>query len=305
MTSLSVVIPATDRPPTLARTVAAIRAATAPPEELIVIEEPIGLPPAAARNLGAHRSKGDVLVFIDADVEVHRDTFARLRRAFEDDAELGAIFGSYDDNPERHGLVSDFRNLLHHFVHHESAGRATTFWAGLGAMRREVFHDLGGFERRFKHASIEDVELGMRLARAERRILLDPAIQGKHLKRWTLTNMVRTDFLRRGVPWVRLLLVTDSRSTALNLAWRHRASAAASGTLVVALLARQPRAATAAGIAVVLLNLSLYSLLVEKRGWRQGAAGIPLHVLHHLVGIAAVPTGLALHLLDRAGERAL
>lgn len=125
----------------------------------------------------------------------------RIRRALASDGELEAIFGSYDDDPVHHGLVSDFRNLLHHQVHQEGAGEAMTFWAGLGAMRRGAFQAVGGFdEQRFPHASIEDIDLGMRLVASGGRIVLDPSIQGTHLKRWTLANMVRTDFLRPGIP---------------------------------------------------------------------------------------------------------
>jgi len=301
MASLSVIIPATDHPSTLGQVADAVRRASAAPEELIVVDQDPELGPAAARNFGARRARGDVLVFVDADVEVHSDAFVQIRRAFESDGELTAVFGSYDDDPERHGLVSDFRNLLHHHVHQEGAGEATTFWAGLGAVRREAFVAVWGFdERRFPHPSIEDIDLGMRLAANGGRIRLDPTIQGKHLKRWTFFGMVRTDLLRRGAPWVRLLLAEQSPSKELNLGWRHRASAAASVALVAAVLARRPRIAGATTVAFVWLNRRFYLVLVRKRGWRQAAAGIPLHAVHQLVAVAAVPAGVVLYLWDRA-----
>jgi GT2 family glycosyltransferase len=267
-----------------------------------VIVEPPGIGPATARNLGAARATGDLLVFVDSDVEVHLDAFRRIRRAFEADGELAALFGSYDDDPERNGLVSDFRNLLHHHVHQTGAGAATTFWAGLGAIRRDEFLSVGGFdERRFPHASVEDIDLGMRLSRQGRSIVLDPLLQGKHLKRWSLTSMVRTDLLRRGVPWVRLLLESnDASSGALNLSWRNRASAASSLVLVLALVARRPKMAGAACMLLIGLNASFYSLLLSRRGLRQATTGIPLHVLHHLVSVAAVSLAGVAHLLATA-----
>jgi GT2 family glycosyltransferase len=294
--TLTAIIPATDRPETLARCRAAVEASPEGPDEVIVVAEPPLAGPAASRNLGARRAAGDVLVFVDADVEVHADAFARIRQAFAADPGLTAVFGSYDDTPAAPGVVSAFRNLLHHDVHHESPGAATTFWAGLGAMRRDAFLDAGGFDaERYGAPSIEDVELGMRLSADGGRIELRPEIQGTHLKRWTLWSMVRTDFAARGVPWVGLILESrgSQGSRALNLGYRHRLSALASLALAGGLLARRPRAAGAAALALVALNHRFYALLARHRGPAEAAAGVGLHALHHLVGVAAVPVGVA------------
>jgi hypothetical protein len=297
---LTAIVPATDRPPTLARVVTAIRSSAQAPEEVLVVEEPAGLGPAAARNLAARRANGELLVFVDADVEVHPDAFARIRSAFAADGELTALFGSYDDDPPAGRLVSDFRNLLHHHVHQTDSGPATTFWAGLGAIRRDAFLEAGGFdERRFPRPSIEDIDLGARLVAQGEYIVLDPLIQGKHLKHWTVATMVKTDLFDRGLPWVELLISRGVHETTLNLGWRHRASAAASLLFVTALLTRRPRRAAVALSVLCALNAPFYLLLFRRRGWRQAAAGVPLHVLHHLTGGAALPVGAALHLRRR------
>ena len=52
--------------------------------------------PAVARNLGAESARGDVVVFVDADVELAADALERFRRAFDDDPDLCGIFGAYD-----------------------------------------------------------------------------------------------------------------------------------------------------------------------------------------------------------------
>ena len=302
----SVVIPATDAPQTLERCLAAVQACVEPPEELIVVETPATAGPSEARNLGTDQAQGDVVVFVDSDVEVHPDALVRIRRAFQTDSGLDAVFGSYDDDPAPHGVVSDFRNLLHHHVHQEGAGPATTFWAGLGAIRRDSFLRLGGFDQlRFPEPSVEDIDLGMRLVAAGGRIVLDPALQGKHLKRWTLGSMARTDLLRRGVPWVRLLLDQRSASTALNLGWRRRAGAAASLGLVAAAVAGRPRLAACFLMAQVGLNQPFYSLLLRKRGPAAALGAIPLQVLHDLTSAAAVPLGVAAHLLDETEHQSL
>jgi len=259
-----------------------------------VVAEAAAPGPASARNAGAERATGDVLVFVDADVVPARAAFARIRAAFAADAALVAVFGSYDDVPEAPGAVSGFRNLLHHHVHHSSPGPAATFWAGLGAIRRDAFLTAGGFDAdAYPHASIEDIELGARLVRGGARILLDPSIQGTHLKSWTLAQMIETDFRRRGVPWVELLARGKASPTTLNLGWRHRLSAAASLGGTVALLSGRPRAALGAVVALVALNASFYALVARRRGAVEAVAAVPLHAVHHLTGIVAVPVGLA------------
>jgi cellulose synthase/poly-beta-1,6-N-acetylglucosamine synthase-like glycosyltransferase len=69
---ISIVVPATDDSPTLAQCLAAIAAADGAPDELLVVTAPC-CGPASARNEGARRATGDILVFVDADVVIHTD----------------------------------------------------------------------------------------------------------------------------------------------------------------------------------------------------------------------------------------
>ena len=235
-------------------------------------------------------------------MEVHADALALIRAAFAADPSLAALFGSYDDAPSEQAIVSSFRNLLHHHVHATSAGPATTFWAGIGAVRRDAFFAVGGFdEQRYPQPSIEDIDLGSRLHAAGSRIVLDPAIQGTHLKRWTLTSMVKTDLLQRGVPWVELLLSGRADRTALNLGWRHRVSALASIALVGSVVTRRAGAAGASLLTLGAANHSFYSLLARRRGPLGAATGVLLHAVHHLTAVAAAPLGLLAYVRRRHG----
>lgn len=297
MVRLSAIVPATNGPATLAACRFALLSGDSAPDELVVVEEPVEANAARARNLGASRAKGDVLVFVDADVEVRPDAIARIRAAFAGDPTLTALFGSYDDAPSAPGVVSAFRNLLHHHVHQEAPGPATTFWTGLGAVRRNAFEAVGGFDESVR--MMEDIDLGMRLAAGGARIELDPTVQGTHLKSWTLWEMVRTDFRDRGIPWVQLLLRHRGSTTALNLGWRHRLSALVAVAGAVAVLCRRPFAALGAAAALVTLNRPFYRLLLRRRGPAEASVGVVLHALHHLASVASVPVGVLLHLLEQ------
>jgi cellulose synthase/poly-beta-1,6-N-acetylglucosamine synthase-like glycosyltransferase len=302
---LSVIVPATDDPATIGRCRRAIAAAHEPPAEVLVVDTAPGEGAAHARNAGALEASGSVLVFVDADVAVHPDAFVRIREAFERDPDLSALFGSYDDEPSAPGIVSTFRNLLHHHVHQTAETPAQTFWAGLGAIRRPAFEALGGFDTVTPHRrAVEDVELGMRLADSGGRIVLDPELRCTHMKPWTLASMLRTDLMNRGVPWVGLLVARRRVPAALNLRWRHRLSAAC-WVVALATLVRGRRAAPLAALSLtVWLNRSFYALLRGRHGERQALIGFFLHGLHHLTAVASVPVGIVVYVRDRrAGRR--
>jgi hypothetical protein len=291
--SIAVVVPATDDPPTLSRCLAALQPQLDAGDELVVVDRADRPGPAAARNEGARGASSELLLFVDADVVVAPGSVERVRRAFSAEPGLDAVFGSYDSEPEAAGITSRFRNLLHHHVHQSAAGEVSSFWAGLGAIRAAEFRRLAGFDQdRYDLPSIEDVELGVRLAAEGGRIRLDPGLQGTHLKRWDAASMVRTDLMQRGVPWVELMLERRSAPAHLNLGWRNRVSALAATALAAALPLRSLRLGIGALAVLIAANHSLYSLLWRALGPVGSVAGVALHVAHLLTAVAAVPIGV-------------
>ena len=191
--------------------------------------------PGRARNRGAEKASGDILLFVDSDVETPPDLIAKVVEVFTDRPDLAAAIGSYDDAPGDPGFLSQYRNLLHHFVHQNGRESASTFWAGCGAIRRPVFFDANGFDESYTEPSIEDIELGARLVRAGHPIRLVKDFQVKHLKTWRLGNMLSTDLWRRAVPWTELMLGEAGILNDLNVKTRDRFSVALAFVLLAAL----------------------------------------------------------------------
>ncbi len=326
---LSVVVPARDASFALPRCLAAIgRSARADVEVIVVddgsvddtgaIAEQFGATlirldesggPARARNVGWRAAKGQVVMFVDADVEVAPGAVSRVLAAFDADVELSAMFGSYDDEP-RGTLVADYRNLLHHFVHQQSNTASASFWAGLGAVRRSALLSVGGFDEAFRRPSIEDIDLGARLAAAGHRIRLDKQLQGKHLKCWTLLQVVRTDVLDRALPWSRTILRRGALPRDLNLRRHHRLSAFLVW-LGVGHFAAIPAPVSSsvrlwlASIAVcsvfvaIVANLRFYRFLAARRGVRFACAAIPLHLLYYAYASATFAWCSIEHVAER------
>ena len=239
--------------------------------------------PAIARNLAARSARGNILFFVDADVELAPDALERVRTAFDADPDMVGLFGAYDDEPAAHGVASTFRNLLHHHTHATNPGPAQTFWSGCGAIRAAAFLDVGGFDAKYAVPSVEDIELGMRIVANGGRIVLDPQIRCKHLKHWSLTSMVITDVAHRARPWTQLIVNARCMPGTLNLNWRNRLSSLCS-LLLVGFMGASPFvpaalwAALACGLAVAALNHDFYRLCLKKRGIRFAAASFALHL---------------------------
>lgn len=202
----------------------------------LVISLPASRGPAVARNIGAKKAAHDVVVFIDADVQVFPATVAQLVADARSEV-YSAVFGSYCEWPSAPGIVSHFRNLLHHIFHQNGSEEAETFWAGCGAIRKDVFLAENGFSEAYAKPCIEDIELGMRMRQSGHRIRLNPDIRATHAKRWTLRTTITTDILRRGLPWSQLLLESSTVPTTLNLGWTQRISVLLTGLLLVLVLA--------------------------------------------------------------------
>ncbi|HVD60654.1 MAG TPA: glycosyltransferase family 2 protein, partial [Gemmatimonadaceae bacterium] len=162
---LSVVVPAHDMSRDLPHCIAALEASDLPRDswELIVIDDSLGRGPAFARNRGIEKANSSVVAFVDADVMVHHDALRILLNHFEDES-VTAVFGSYDTSPLAPGIVSQYRNLLHAYVHQHAPGDVESFWAGCGAARKQSLIAIGMFdEKRFTRPEMEDVELGYRM----------------------------------------------------------------------------------------------------------------------------------------------
>lgn len=259
-----------------------------------VLRIPVRRGPAHARNLGAKVARGDILFFIDADVVLSPDAIGKIIDAFQRQSDLVALFGSYDDSPGANNFLSQYKNLLHHYIHQNACEEASTFWGACGAIRRDVFITFGGFDDRYRQPSIEDVELGHRIQRGGHRIQLLKTLQVKHLKRWGIASLLKTDFFHRALPWTDLILRERWFINDLNL----RTSSRISVLFIYGLLGALAGIAWGAGfliiaglliLALLTLNAHLYLFFQKKRGLSFAIKTIPWHWLYYFyIGLAFV-----------------
>jgi len=325
--TLTVIVPVYNDNANLAVCYAALSRSTRPPDQVIVIDdgssEPLPEPPETlpvlqlrlpdgpqgsfvARNRGVSRARGEILVFVDADVRVHKDALDRLVTYLCDHPSVAAVFGSYDDAPAAPHWVSRYKNLMHHYVHQHAKREAASFWTGLGAIRRSAFDAVGGFSTNAR--TVRDIDMGIRLAHAGHRVHVAPEIQGTHLKRWSFRKMIRSDILDRAIPWTRLIAHAGSLPDDLNLAVSSRWSAAFAwaGLVSLAAVPLWGPAVIACLLclgAVALLNRALWRFMAAHGGGLFAVGAFCLYTLYLLYSSATFVVVFPLERAKTLGDR--
>lgn len=303
--TISVIIPVHNGGAIFQRCLSSLVEALPPPAEIIVVADGdsdgswrvaedygakvLRLPscggPAKARNQGVHVAQGDILFFVDADVAIHPDTIERIAIAFSREPDIAALIGSYDDEPGASNFLSQYKNLFHHYTHQTASEDASTFWGACGAIRRDVFLSMGGFDENYRKPCIEDIELGYRLKREGYNIRLCKDIQVKHLKHWKPVSLLRAEIFYRALPWTELILRDRQFINDLNLSFTNRLSVILTfgllSTLVAALWWTGFLAvAGVLSLFLLALNASVYRFFLRKRGFWFALQVIPWHWLY-------------------------
>ncbi|WP_329109579.1 glycosyltransferase [Micromonospora sp. NBC_01699] len=179
------VIPNHNKEKTIRACLTAVYAQTHSPAEVIVVDDastdrsrqivaefdctlvafPVNRGVSAARNTGAARADGDVLLFVDSDIALAPDALAVALRTLREHPACGVVQGIYDLHPLfADGPVESYKTLFEHFWRRRAAGLSTSTMFALTALPRRVFELVGGFDERLRDA--EDIEFGTRLPAA-------------------------------------------------------------------------------------------------------------------------------------------
>jgi glycosyltransferase involved in cell wall biosynthesis len=261
-----------------------------------LIQLPHNLGAAAARNAGAAVAAGSILFFLDADILIRPDSLGKVAALFAEQAELAALFGSFEAETISTNFFSQYKNLLHHYTHQTSRTEATTFASGFGAVRAKVFAELHGFDPRQRF--LEDVELGYRMHAAGHHVLLDKQLQMTHCKRYTLASLVRSDFYGRAIPWTTLMLEKRIYNNDMNTRITNVLSVPVSALLLASPLAVRFHWIGIMSLLLIVLLVALngrfLAFLFNQRGARFALRALAMTWLTYLYsGLGVIVAGVS------------
>jgi glycosyltransferase involved in cell wall biosynthesis len=217
---ISVVIPVRDGNHTLGRCLAALKRSSFRNFEVIVVDDcskedcsaivrsfgfksiRLNQPREAeyARNRGVELARGDIIVFTDCDMLLQPDALQKIHDHFAEN-QYAAVSGVCTPETDDKNLAARYKNLWLYYSYTNSPEDFDWFILSIGAIKRDVFLALKGFQTTYSTlAGGGDLEFGRRLKEKGYRILLDTTIQGKHLKTYTLWSLLRNDYTR-GKGW--------------------------------------------------------------------------------------------------------
>ena len=128
---------------------------------------------ATARNIGVENALYDIIFFLDSDMELCDNVIAEVQKTMND-SKVDAVVGTVRDIPLTQGIFQDYWALLKSYFHSLPKDYSSTFYPMVGAIRKTIFNDIGGFDARIKGASIEDYEISMRLLDKGYKVLYNP-----------------------------------------------------------------------------------------------------------------------------------
>ena len=159
--------------------------------QIKIIELPENKGPAFARNKGSQVAQGDIILFLDSDVIINKNSLSLIVDKFSL-AEVNAIQGIYSHEPNYKYLATQFyQSYLCYYVWPENKKYATTLVTGCFAIRKEIFNKFGGFDVNIENASCEDEKFGYSLIEKGYKVLILRDLQVVHRVNYNVINFIK------------------------------------------------------------------------------------------------------------------
>ena len=165
------------------------------PVEIISFDNNHGA--ATARNKGAEKARGEILLFTDTDVILERTCLSQIAEGMTSfNSHFSGIVGRLADDSPQENFASSYKNLYMHYTYGLLPEEISVFYTSIAAIKKDTFHACKGFDPNYKGASIEDMEFGERITANGYKIRINKDLKVRHLHRYSFFDLLKTAFKR-------------------------------------------------------------------------------------------------------------
>jgi glycosyltransferase involved in cell wall biosynthesis len=156
-----------------------------------IVKQKINSGPAKARNTAANYAKGDILVFVDSDVELLPDSLIKMERFFEKNPDYISVFSSFNPVCTMKDSVSRYKHLHMWYSFEEQSSLINMIYTPFCGIRKKYFSK---FDERLRHC--EDFKLGYELANKGYKLGFDKDNPIRHYHVYNIWKFVKEEYRR-------------------------------------------------------------------------------------------------------------
>ena len=263
-----------------------------------------------ARKTGHHVAKGELLVFLDADVVIKEDTLEVIHDYFSRCPQISAATGMLSKEHPNKDFFSQYKNLYMHYTFSRLPDRVTFLYGSIFALRSDVL-----FQVDDHLLFAEDTRFGQALTAKGHEIAFLQELQVVHLKFYSFFKFVINDF-RVPYDWAWIFFEhrgwsqLGKRSTGFAHASMEQLISVVLTPLVSVLtflftLGMGSQFGVASFVLVciwLVLGIQFFSFLLKERGATFALISIPVTFFDHVVMASGIGAGVMVslvHLLRR------
>jgi len=167
--------------------------------DIVVNQENRG--PAFSRNLGVERASSEWVWLLDSDVALEEGALGRMKDVLTDLDDACGVVSGVGLRTLSDESFQKYKNYLE-YSWQPPSGATVVLDSKSVAVRRSVFQQIGGFDRAFGAPTVEDYDLGYRMAGAGHKLIYTREVKVLHhhpsfSRQWR-------EFYKRTQGWVRL-----------------------------------------------------------------------------------------------------
>jgi glycosyltransferase involved in cell wall biosynthesis len=155
--------------------------------------------PAAAKNHGVSKAKGEIISFLDSDCTVSDSFLNNIERCFIKDKEAAACVGNILIVPQNRFFMP-----LYEFYRMNSIGQRgdevfdkphplAPFYSGCSSIKKEIFRELEGFDEKFQWAG-EDTDFGFRIIETGYKIITSSKVWAFHQEKDYFNEYIKRNY---------------------------------------------------------------------------------------------------------------